>query len=258
MLTRRAACLGAAGLVLLPRAARAAQVVVATSGGFAAALRALAPDYERASGDAVTLLFGPSMGATHDAVPARLDRGERIDAVVMVGYALDKLVADGRARADSCIDLARSGIGVVVRAGTPRPDISTVGALRRALLDAASVAYSDSASGVYLRDELFPRLGIADAMKTTARMIPAEPVGAVVARGEAELGLQQISELRPIGGIDFAGPLPAAVQRYTVFSAAVLRDAAAPDAARALLRYLAGPQAARAIIESGMEPIGAQ
>ncbi len=129
-------------------------------------------------------------------------------------------------------------------------------ALRRTLLAAKSIAYSDSASGVYIQNEMFKRMGIGDQMAGKARMIPAEPVGAVVARGEAEIGFQQISELRPIKGIDLVGPLPPEVQQVTVFSAGVLSDSREPEAAAALIRFLASPTAAGTIAASGMEPLG--
>lgn len=129
-------------------------------------------------------------------------------------------------------------------------------ALRRTLLAAKSIAYSDSASGVYIQNETLKRLGIAEQVAGKARMIPAEPVGAVVARGEAEIGFQQISELRPIKGIDLVGPLPPEVQQVTVFSAGIVSNSQEPEAARALIRFLASPAAAPAITESGMEPIG--
>jgi len=252
----RAAALGFAGL-FLAGAVRAAEVRVVSSGGFAAAYRELAPAFERQTGDTLITEWGPSMGDTVDAVPARLRRGEPIDVLIMVGYALDDLVKQGKVAADSRVELARSGIGVVVRQGAPKPDVSTVDGLRRALLAAKSIAYSDSASGVYIQREMFKRLGIEDQVAGKARMIPAEPVGQVVARGEAEIGFQQISELKPIKGIDLVGPLPPEVQQVTVFSAGVLADSREPAASRALLRFLASPQAAPAIIASGMEPMGA-
>ena len=240
----------------LAGAAQAAEIRVVSSGGFAAAYRALAPAFERATGHTLVTGWGPSMGQTADAVPARLARGEPIDVLIMVGDALGRLVEQGTVAADSRADLARSGIGVVVRAGAPRPDIGSADALRRALLAAKSIAYSDSASGVYIEREMLPRLGIAEQVADRARMIPAEPVGAVVARGEAEIGFQQISELRPIPGIDLVGPLPPGLQRVTVFSAGVPARSREPDAARALIRFLASPAAAGAIVDSGMEPMG--
>jgi len=252
---RRAAALGLAAL-LLAGGAQAEEVHVVSSGGFAAAYKVLAPGFEQATGNQVSTAWGPSMGKTIDAVPARLARHEPIDVLIMVGYALDDLAAQGVVMPGSRVPLARSGIGVVVRAGTPHPDISSSAALRQALLDAKSIAYSDSASGVYIETTMFKRLGIEAQMAGKARMIPAEPVGAVVARGEAEIGFQQMSELKPIRGIDLVGPLPPEVQQVTVFAAGVLAAAPQPEAARALIAYLASPAAAAAITESGMEPMG--
>ena len=238
----RAAAFGLAAFALLSSAVQAAEIHVVSSGGFAAAYRALAPEFERTTGNTLVTGWGPSMGQTADAVPARLARNEPIDVLIMVGYALGRLVDQGKVSAASRVDLAQSGIGVVVRAGAPRPDIGSVDALRRTLLDAKSIAYSDSASGVYIQNEMFKRMGIADEMAGKARMIPAEPVGAVVARGEAEIGFQQISELQPIKGIDLV--------------AGVLSGSREPEAAGALIRFLASPAAAAAIAESGMDPLG--
>ncbi|KMO36165.1 ABC transporter substrate-binding protein [Methylobacterium tarhaniae] len=250
---------GLLGLVLplLAGAASATELRVVSSGGFAAAYRALAPDFERRTGDKLATEWGPSMGHTPQAVPARLARGEPIDVVVMVDYALDDLIKQGKVEADSRTPLARSGIAVAVRAGTPKPDIATVEGLRKTLLAAKSIAYSDSASGVYIEREMFKRLGIADEVKDKARMIPAEPVAAVVARGEAEIGFQQLSELKPVPGIEIVGLLPQEVQLYTVFSAGIVAGSREKEAARALVRFLASPEAAPAVRESGMEPLGA-
>ncbi len=251
-----AIALGFMACAFLAGAVQAAEIHVVSSGGFAAAYRALAPEFERETGNTLVVGWGPSMGQTVDAVPARLARNEPVDVLIMVGYALRQLVDQGKVVAASRVDLAQSGIGVVVRAGAPRPDIGTVDALQRTLLAAKSIAYSDSASGVYIQNEMFKRMGIADQVAGKARMIPAEPVGAVVARGDAEIGFQQISELRPIKGIDLVGPLPPAVQQITVFSAGVLSNSREPEAAEALIQFLASPAAAGAIAESGMEPLG--
>jgi molybdate transport system substrate-binding protein len=195
------------------------------------------------------------MGTTHDAVPVRLARGEKIDVVIMVGYALEALIKQGKVLGDSRVDLARSGIGVVVKQGAPHPDIATVEGLKQTLLGAPSIAYSDSASGVYIETTLFKRLGVEAQMAGKARMIPAEPVGAVVARGEAALGFQQISELKPIQGIDLVGPLPPELQQITVFSAGIVAGSTNPNAARALLAFLSSPEAAPVIAETGLEPM---
>jgi molybdate transport system substrate-binding protein len=249
----RAAVLG--GFLLLAAAGPASELHVASSGGFAAAYKALAPIYQQKTGEALIIAWGPSMGNTPQAIPARLARGEPLDAVILVGYALDDLIRQGKVIPGSRVDLARAGIGVVVREGALHPDIGTVEALKQALLAAKSIAYSDSASGVYIQNEMFRKLGIADQVAGKARMIPAEPVGAVVARGEAEIGFQQISELKPIKGIDLVGPLPPEVQVYTVFSGGVVSASRRQEEAAALLRYFASPEAAKAVVESGMEPM---
>jgi molybdate transport system substrate-binding protein len=158
--------------------------------------------------------------------------------------------------AESHVPLARSSIGMAVRAGAPRPDISSVAALKRALLQAKSIAYSASVSGDYLSTELFQRLGIAGEVLPKSRRIEGERVGAVLARGEAEIGFQQISELLPEAGIDIVGPLPAEVQKVSVFSAGVAAASKNPGAAYELIQFLASPNAAEAITRSGLEPLG--
>lgn len=261
MISRKAAILAAVIASLAAASldpAWSEEIHVVSSGGFAAAYKELAPGFERTTGDTLVPAWGPSMGTTVDAVPQRLARHEPIDVVIMVGYALGKLVDAGEVAPADRANLAESGIGVVVKHGAPHPDVSTVDALRAALLAAPSIAYSDSASGVYIEREMFKKLGVEDQVRGKARMIPAEPVGAVVARGEAALGFQQISELKPINGIDLVGPLPPGVQQETVFSAGVLANSAHKDAARALIRYLSSPAAADAIRRSGMEPMPAQ
>jgi molybdate transport system substrate-binding protein len=142
-----------------------------------------------------------------------------------------------------------------VKAGAPKPDISTLEALKRTLLAAKSIAYSDSASGVYLSTELFPKLGIADRIKSKCRKIEADPVGGVVASGEVEIGFQQISELRPVKGIDIVGELPPGAQRVIVFAAAIPTTSKHLEAAKALIQWLASPVAYAAIKKSGLEPV---
>src|SRR5271167_3103597 len=247
--------LGFATALLLAGPANAAEVRVMISGGLTAAFNALVPEFERTTGNKVLTAYGPSMGTTVNAIPIRLERGEPADVLIMVGYALGDLVRQGKVIADSRVDLVKSPIGIAVRSGAPKPDISSADAVRRALLAAKSIAYSDSASGVYVSTELFKRLDIVDQVAGKSRMIPAEPVGAVVARGEAELGFQQMSELKPIAGIELVGPLPPELQKITIFSAGIVVGATEPDAARSLIAFLASPTAAAAIKESGMEPM---
>ncbi len=244
-----------AGL-LIPLTATAADVTVMISGGFLSSLQDLTPGFEQATGDHVIVVPGPSMGTTVNAIPIRLARGEPDDVLIMVGYALDGLLKDGRAQAGSKMDVAISPIGMAVKAGTPVPDISTVDKLRAVLLAARSIAYSDSASGVYIEREMFRKLGIEDQVRGKAHMIPAAPVGEVVAKGEAELGFQQVAELLPVPGITFAGRLPPEVQQVTVYSAGLAAGAKDSDAGRALIRYLTSPDAAAVIEKNGLLPPG--
>jgi molybdate transport system substrate-binding protein len=177
--------------------------------------------------------------------------------LIMVGYALGDLAKQGKVIAGSSVDLVKSPIGMAVKSGSPKPDISSVDSLKRTLLAAKSVAYSDSASGVYISTEMFQKLGISAEMKDKARGIPATPVGEIVARGEAELGFQQISELKPVEGIDIVGQLPPEVQKITVFSAGIANVSKEPEAGKALIKFLGSAAAAPVIVKSGMEPIAA-
>src|SRR5882757_9677773 len=158
----RALALGFAAALLLAGGANAAEVRVMISGGLTAAYKVLVPEFERATGHTVLTAYGPSMGTTVTAIPVRLERGEPADVLIMVGYALSDLAKQGKVVAASSVDLVKSPIGMAVRAGAPKPDISSVDALKRTLLAAKSIAYSDSASGVYISTEMFQKLGIAD------------------------------------------------------------------------------------------------
>jgi molybdate transport system substrate-binding protein len=251
----RTLALGVAAALWLASTAHAADVHVMISGGLSAAYNALVPEFEKATGNKVITAYGPSMGTTVNAIPMRLERGEPADVVILVGYALDDLIKQGKAVAGSRVDLVNSKIGIAVKAGAPRPDISSVDAIKRALLAAKSVAYSDSASGVYVSTEMFDKLGVTAEMKDKAKKIPATPVAEIVARGEAELGFQQISELKPVPGIGIVGPLPDALQKVTVFSAGIATASKEPEAGKALIKFLASPAARETIVNSGLEPI---
>ena len=251
----RALVLGFAGALLLAATATAAEVRVMISGGLSAAYNTLVPEFERATGNKVVTAYGPSMGTTVNAIPVRLERGEPADVLIMVGYALDDLAKNGKVIADSRVELVKSGIGIAVKAGAPHPDISSAETIKRVLLAAKSIAYSDSASGVYVSTAMFQKLGIAEEMKNKARKIPATPVGEIVAHGDAEIGFQQISELKPVQGIDIVGPLPEELQQFTVFSAGIATVSKEPEAGKALIKFLASPAASATIAKSGMEPI---
>jgi molybdate transport system substrate-binding protein len=253
----RALALGFIAATALSGPASAAEVRVMISGGLTAAYKALVPEFERTTGHKVLTAYGPSMGTTTNAIPVRLERGEPADVLIMVGYALDDLASKGKVIADSRVELVRSPIGIAVKSGAPKPDISSAEALKRALLAAKTVAYSDSASGVYVSTEMFDKLGIKDVMKDKARKIPATPVGEIVAHGEAEIGFQQISELKPVEGIDIVGPLPAELQKITIFSAGIASVSREQEAGKALIKFLASPAARGEIVKSGMDPIAA-
>jgi molybdate transport system substrate-binding protein len=253
----RALALGLAAALYLSGAASAAEVRVMISGGLTAAYKALVPEFEHATGHTVLTAFGPSMGTTTNAIPVRLERGEPADVLIMVGYALADLAKNGKVVPDSRVDLVKSPIGIAVKSGAPKPDISSADAIKRALLAAKTVAYSDSASGVYVSTEMFEKLGIADEMKDKAKKIPATPVAEIVARGDAEIGFQQISELLPVAGVDIVGPLPPELQKITTFSAGIATVSKEPDAGKALIKFLASPAARAAIVKSGMDPIPA-
>ena len=245
--------------LLAIRPACAADLRVMISSGFHGAYSELGPAFERATGNHLITTRGPSMGDSPEAIPARLARGEVADVVILDGGAADELGKRGLVRADSKIELARSLIGMVVREGAEKPDIGSVAAFRNTLLTAKSIAYSDSGSGTYLSTTLFRKLGIADQIAPKSRKVrgppSGEPVAAVVARGEAEIGFQQVAELIHVPGITFVGALPAEVQPMFSFAGVLTATAREPEAARALLLYLSSREAAAAITKAGLMPL---
>ncbi len=236
-----------------PRPHPAPDLAVMISGGFRSSYQALAPAFEQATGAHLTMDPGPSAGNTHDAITQRLDRGEAADVLIMVGSALDKLDQKGEVLPGSKVDLALSPIGCAVAKDAAVPDISTVDKLKGALLASKSIAYSDSASGEYLRTKLFKKLGIEQQVQGKAKEIPATPVGEIVAKGQAELGFQEVAELLPVPGIHFVGRLPDEVQLLTMFSGAVAKRSKYPDLAKALLTYLSSPEVLQTIEEKGLD-----
>jgi len=241
--------------LFLATPARADDIKVMTSGAFTEAYQQLVEQFQKTTHHTVVTTFGASMGGAQDSIPVRLDRGEPVDVVIIIDAALNPLITRGHVAAATRVPLARSVIGVAVRKGAPKPDISTVDALRQALLHAKSIAYSASASGTYISTELFARLGVADQVKGKARRIESERVGAVVARGEAELGFQQVSELLPVAGIDYLGPIPSEVQQVSTVTAAIATKATSQSAAKTLIDFLASPAAAATIKKTGLDPV---
>jgi len=248
----------AAGLVAASVASagvHAAELHVMSSGGFTAAYKLLGPRFTAASGNTLDTALGPSMGKSPEAIPNRLERGEPADAVIMVGYALDELIKAGKVVPGSRVELADSRIGVVVRDGAAKPDVESVEGLKETLLQAKSVAYSDSASGVYIERELFKRLGIEEQMKQKAKMIPRIPVASVVASGDYEIGFQQVSELLPVKGATFVGKIPESLQSVTRFAAGIPVGAQHPKEAKALLDYLASPEVQPEVKATGLDSV---
>jgi molybdate transport system substrate-binding protein len=256
-LVRWLSMIGMTTLVMM-ETAFAADVHVMISAGFYHVYSELGPAFERASGHHLVTTRGPSMGDSPESIPTRLARGEAADVVILDGGAADALGKRGLLHTDSKTELARSLIGMVVPAGAAKPDISSVEAFRSTLLAAKSIAYSDSGSGTYLSTTLFPRLGVADQIAGKSRRVrgppSGEPVAAVVARGEAEIGFQQVSELIHVPGVTFVGTLPAEVQPIFSFAGVLASTVQHPEAASALIRFLASPEAATVAAKAGLLP----
>jgi len=237
--------------VLLFPSVSFAQVKVIISGGFTAAYRELLPEFERTTGVSVTTTSGGSVGNGPNTIGAQVRRGVAADVIILAREGLKDLIDEGRIVRGTDVDLARSVIGMVVRAGAPKPDINSVEALKQALLQAKSVAVSSSTSGVYLTTVLFPRLGISNEMKDKISSNGAAAVG----RGEAEIGLQQVSEVLAVPNVDYVGTIPDEVQYATIYAAAVVSNSNQIDAAKRLIAFLSSEHAISPIRKSGMEPL---
>lgn len=241
--------LGAAGVFMLAGFANAAEISVLSTAGPKEAYIELVPQFEKATEHKVATTWAGTLD-----VQKRMAAGEVFDLVISSGTAIDEFIKQGKLVQGSRVDLAKSGVGIAVKKGAPKPDVSTTDALKRALLSAKSIGYSTGPSGVYLAG-LFQRLGIADDIKSKLKQTPSGVmVGSLIASGEAEIGFQQVSELVHYAGIDYIGPLPADIQLTTVFSSGIHSGAKAPDAAKALVKFLTSPQAAPVYKKGGMEP----
>jgi molybdate transport system substrate-binding protein len=231
-------------------------IKIMTSGAFTAAYLELIPQLEILTKKKMVTVT-TSIGTGENSIPNRLKRGEAVDVVIVADAVLRGFIQDGLVLSETYTPIARSTIGMAVRAGAPTPDISTAEALKCTLLRAKSIAYSASVSGQYVTTELYQRLGIAEQVTGKSRLIGrGERVGAVVARGEAEIGFQQISELLPVPGIAHITPLPPEVQKVSLFSAGVAACTADSDLAYAVIKFFLSPEASQAITKSGLEPIG--
>lgn len=226
-----------------------------TSGGFTAAYKQLGPQYAAQSGDTLVTVLGPSMGKAPEAIPNRLARGEHADVVIMVGYALDELIRQGKVDPGSRVELADSRIGLVVKEGQAKPAIGTADELKQTLLAARSVAYSDSASGVYIEKELYKKLGIQDQLVGKSTMVERIPVASQVAKGTYQLGFQQVAELLPVPGVTYVGKIPESLQSVTRFAAGIPKTAEHPAEANQLLKYLASPDVQPAVRATGLDSV---
>jgi len=239
----------AAGALLFAGAAQAAEIKVLSTQATEDAYKELVPQFEQATGHKVTTVFTGTLGANK-----RLADGESYDMLIMSSTSIDEHLQSGKLAAGSRVDLARSGVGIGVKTGARKPDISSVEALKTAMLSARSIGYSTGPSGIYIVS-LFEKLGIADQVKDKLKQTPTGVfVGTIIANGEVEIGVQQVSELSHFPGVDYVGPLPEPVQRYTTFSSGIAAGAKESEAAKALVKFLAAPTAAQAYKKRGMEP----
>jgi molybdate transport system substrate-binding protein len=241
--------IAATSALLLSSLAGAAEIKVLSTQATEEAYRELVPQFEKATGHKVTTVFTGTLDANK-----RLAAGESYDLLIMSAPSIDEHIKGGKVVPGSRVDLAKSGVGVAVKAGAPKPDISTTEALKKTLLSAKSIGYSTGPSGVYVVG-LFQRMGIADEVKGKLKQTPTGVfVGSIIANGEAEIGFQQVSELSHFPGLDYVGPLPAEVQQFTTFSSGIMAGAKEAEAAKALAAFVTAPAAAAAYKKRGMEP----
>lgn len=229
--------------------ANAVEITVLSTQATEKAYAELVPQFEKATGHIVKTTFTGTLDAKK-----RIAAGEAFDLLIMSSPDIDAFVTSGTLERGSRVDLAKSGVGVGVKAGAPKPDIATTAAFKNTLLTAKSIGYSTGPSGVYVMD-LFERLAIADQVKPKLKQTPTGVfVGAIVASGEVEIGIQQVSEISTYPGVDYVGALPADIQKMTIFSSGIAAKAKQRDAAKALVKFITAPGAAEAFKKRGMEP----
>lgn len=246
----RTACLLALAAWTVGGAARAADVTVLCSAGLKSVVEQLAPEFEARTGDHLVVTYDTSV-----LLKAQVEAGRPFDVVVLTPPLIGALIQQGKVADGSAVPLARTGIGLAVKAGAPRPDIASVDALRRTLTGAGSVVYSTTGVSGSLFSAALQTLGIADAVKARARTITNGFTGDVVARGEADLAVQLMPELMSVPGVDVVGPFPAELKAYVVLTAGLSAAAADKAGAEAFLSFLKAPSAAAVIRAKGLEPI---
>ena len=235
--------------LMLPALTNAAEIKVLSTQGTEQAYRELIPQFEKSTGHKVTTIFTGTLDAQK-----RLAAGESYDMIIMAGPSVDAQIKVGKVVAGSRVDIAKSGVGVGVPKGAPRPDINTSEALKKTVLAAKSIGYSTGPSGIYMMS-LFEKLGVADQVKDKLKQTPSGVfVGTMIANREVEIGFQQVSEIGNFPGVDYVGPLPADVQQTTVFSSGLIVGAKEAEAAKALVKFLTTPEAGAAFKKRGMEP----
>jgi len=230
--------------------ADAAEIKLLVSNALKSTMEELTPQFEKASGHKLSLTFGAAA-----EIKTSIEKGAAVDVAILTAAVTDDLVKEGKLTAAGRADIARSGAGVAGRKGAPKPDISTPDAFKRALVDAKSIAYVEAGATAPYIKSLFERLGIAEQVKSKLKPQPtSNPAAQAVANGEAELGITQISEILPYAGAELVGPLPAELQLYTVYPAAVAAETKQPDAARALIKFLTAPAAIAVLKAKGLSP----
>ena len=251
-MTMAAAAVGFAVVLAANGSASAADIKVISSNALRTTLEQLAPEFEKSTGHKLVFTFGAAV-----PLKAGIEKGATFDLAVLTTAGVDDLIKQGKLVGATRTALAKSGAGVAVRKGAHKPDISTVDAFKRALLDAKSVAYVEQGgTGIYLK-ALLVRLGIADALENRVKRLPPEnPAAHAVANGEAEIGMTQISEILPYAGAELVGPFPSEIQLTTSFATAVGAGAQQPDAAKTLIKYLTAPAAAAVFKAKGLDPAG--
>lgn len=247
--------LGACQSTRLPSTAESNVVRVVTSGGFAAAYNILEPEFEKLTGLDLQTSYGSSSGGAVDSIPMRLQRGEAFDVIILSRGSLDARTEEGFVDPDTRVDLVRSLIGMAVREGAEKPDISTTENFIAAIRSANSIGYSASSSGTYLSTKLWPKMGLWEELQAKSKRILSERVATVVARGDVEIGFQQVSEILPIEGVDYAGPIPDELQKVTTFSTGITKAATNRSGAERLLEYLSSKEVAQTIKETGLDPV---
>lgn len=234
----------------------AATIEVISSGAFYATMDELKPAFEEKTGHKVHLSSGSSMGASATSIPNRLKRGETFDLIILASDQLDKMIDEGFALKGSRVDLVHSSIGMMVKKGQPKPDISTQAKFDKVLVDAKSIGYSASASGTHLSENVFPQFG--EEVKAKSKLIVGDRVATWVGRGDLEIGFQQVSEIVPFtgenGGVDLVGPIPAPYQKVTIFSIGVAKGSKEPTAAQELISFLTSKENYARLVAQGLIP----